>query len=95
LGIIQHSPPIQHRGSNALEVSISWPVELNGQVPLKLVVRGRVVRSVEGVAAIEINQREFRTQASQGSTAVPQYPLAITAAWQVIIDTAIPGTKKK
>ena len=53
-----------------LEVSISWPVALNGQVPLKLVARGRVVRSAEGIAAIEITQREFRTQASQGPTVV-------------------------
>ena len=51
-----------------LEVSISWPVALNGQVPLKLVARGRVVRSAEGIAAIEISQREFRTQASPGPT---------------------------
>ena len=51
-----------------LEVSISWPVALNGQVPLKLVARGRVVRSAKGIAAIEISQREFRTQASQGPT---------------------------
>jgi len=48
-----------------LEVSISWPVALNGQVPLKLVARGRVVHSGEGIAAIEMSQREFRTQASQ------------------------------
>ncbi len=49
-----------------LEVSISWPVALNGQVPLKLVARGRVVRAAQGIAAIAISQREFRTQASQG-----------------------------
>jgi hypothetical protein len=53
-----------------LEVSISWPVALNGQVPLKLVARGRVVRSAQGVAAIEISQHEFRTQASPGPTVV-------------------------
>ncbi len=51
-----------------LEVSISWPAQLNSKVALKLVARGRVVRSEEGRAAIEIHQYEFRTQASQGST---------------------------
>jgi len=46
-----------------LELSISWPAHLNNVVPLKLVARGRVVRFVEGIAAIEIQQYEFRTQA--------------------------------
>ena len=46
-----------------LELSISWPVQLNNQVALRLVARGRVVRFEEGRAAIEIQQYEFRTQA--------------------------------
>src|SRR5579863_8398050 len=45
-----------------LELAISWPVQLNNQVALKLVARGRVVRFEEGHAAIEIQQYEFRTQ---------------------------------
>jgi hypothetical protein len=53
-----------------LEVSISWPAQLNSKVALKLVARGRVVRSEDGRAAIEIHQYEFRTQAKQGSTVV-------------------------
>jgi hypothetical protein len=53
-----------------LEVSISWPAQLNSKVSLKLVARGRVVRSEEGRAAIEIHQYEFRTQATQGPTMV-------------------------
>lgn len=43
---------------------ISWPVPLNDKCALKLVVRGRVVRSEEGRAAIEIQQHEFRTQSA-------------------------------
>jgi hypothetical protein len=53
-----------------LEVSISWPAQLNSKVALKLVARGRVVRSEEGKAAIEIHQYEFRTQANQGPALV-------------------------
>jgi len=53
-----------------LEVSISWPAQLNSTVALKLVARGRVVRSEEGRAAIEIHQYEFRTQATPGPTSV-------------------------
>src|ERR1700693_4114751 len=45
-----------------LEMDISWPVQLNNQVALKLVARGRVVRFEEGRAAIEIQQYDFRTQ---------------------------------
>ncbi len=58
-----------------LEVSISWPVQLNNVVPLKLVARGRVVRFEEGLAAIEIQQYEFRTQAN-GAAAKVGGPLA-------------------
>ena len=37
-----------------LELSISWPAQLDSKISLKLVARGRVVRSEEGMAAIEI-----------------------------------------
>lgn len=47
-----------------LELSISWPAQLNSSVALKLVARGRVVRSHEGAAAIEIHQYEFRTSSA-------------------------------
>ena len=44
-----------------LELSVSWPAQLNNQTPLKLVARGRVTRFEGGQAAIEIQQYEFRT----------------------------------
>jgi hypothetical protein len=47
-----------------VEVSISWPAQLNNKTALKLVARGRVVRCEDGKAALEIQQYEFRTQAS-------------------------------
>ncbi len=50
-----------------VEVSISWPAQLNNTTNLKLVARGRVVRCEDGQAALEIQQYEFRTQ---GSTSV-------------------------
>jgi hypothetical protein len=52
-----------------LELSISWPAQLNSTVALKLVARGRVVRCEDNKAAIEIHQYEFRT-ASQSSITV-------------------------
>jgi hypothetical protein len=47
-----------------LELSINWPAQLNNRCALRLVARGRVVRFEDGRAAIEIQQYEFRTQAS-------------------------------
>jgi hypothetical protein len=47
-----------------LELSISWPAQLNNKCALKLVARGRIVRFEEGRAAMEIQQYEFRTQSS-------------------------------
>jgi hypothetical protein len=52
-----------------LEVSISWPAQLNNKCALKLVARGRVVRFEDGRTAMEIQQYEFRTQSSQASGA--------------------------
>ncbi len=57
-----------------LEVSISWPAQLNNKCALKLVARGRVVRFEDGRTAMEIQQYEFRTQSSQpaAAAAVPR-----------------------
>jgi hypothetical protein len=45
-----------------LELSISWPVRLDGECRLKLVVRGRVVRCEGTLVAIEMEKSEFHTQ---------------------------------
>ncbi|MBZ5603009.1 MAG: PilZ domain-containing protein [Acidobacteriia bacterium] len=47
-----------------MELSISWPAQLDNKCALQLVARGRVVRFEQGRAAIEIQQYEFRTQSS-------------------------------
>ncbi len=44
-----------------MELSITWPAQLNNKCALKLVARGRLVRSQNGTAALEIQQYEFRT----------------------------------
>jgi len=53
-----------------IELSISWPAQLNSATPLKLVTRGRVVRSEGGKVALEIHHSEFRTQGTQSLKAV-------------------------
>ena len=45
-----------------LEVSISWPAQLNNKTALRLVAKGRIVRFEHGKAALMIQQYEFRTQ---------------------------------
>lgn len=45
-----------------LEVSISWPAQLNEKCLLNLVARGRVSRQESGQLALQIQQYEFRTQ---------------------------------
>ena len=58
-----HDLPVGTR----LEVSISWPAQLNEKCLLNLVARGRVARNTGNRVALQIQQYEFRTQ----SLAVP------------------------
>jgi hypothetical protein len=53
-----HDLPVGTR----LEVSISWPAQLNEKCLLNLVARGRVTRHNQGQLALQIQQYEFRTQ---------------------------------
>ena len=52
-----------------LELSVNWPARLDDKCQLKLVAKGRVVRSEEGKAAMSIEKYEFRTRGSQNSIA--------------------------
>jgi hypothetical protein len=47
-----------------VELVVSWPVLLNGRLPLNLVIRGGVVRSDETQTAIKIAQYQFKTRGS-------------------------------
>jgi len=49
-----------------VELSISWPIQLNGKCGLKLVARGRVVRARAKSIAVEIDKYEFRTVGATG-----------------------------
>jgi hypothetical protein len=57
---IQEQIPLGH----IVEVSVDWPVRLDGTCPLKVVVVGQVVRSEANWAALSILQYEFRTKGS-------------------------------
>ncbi len=45
-----------------IQVSVDWPARLDNGIPLKLVAEGRVVRNVNGIAAMTIEKYEFRTR---------------------------------
>ena len=49
-----------------VELAVSWPAQLNDELPLKLVAMGRLVRSDESQAAISIERYEFKTRGSNG-----------------------------
>jgi hypothetical protein len=46
-----------------VEISISWPVLLNEDTPVRLIAFGRVVRSSGFATACTIDKYDFRTQA--------------------------------
>jgi CheY-like chemotaxis protein len=61
-----------------LQVSVDWPARLENQVPLKLVAEGRIVRNLNGLAAMRIDKYEFRTRRTR-----PQSPPATAATKEI------------
>jgi hypothetical protein len=59
-GILFTTPEFLNAGS-LLEVNVAWPIKLDSICSLKLVVRGRVIRSDGITAALRITRYEFRT----------------------------------
>jgi hypothetical protein len=49
-----------------IELSISWPTQLDGKCALNLVARGRITRCQGNEVAVKIAKCEFRTRASRG-----------------------------
>jgi PilZ domain-containing protein len=60
-GIAFRTDQTFHLGT-AINLSISWPVLLNGKTRIMLFVEGRIVRREGQIAAVEIGRYEFRTQ---------------------------------
>ena len=50
---------------SSIELMLSWPFLLEGVCPLRLVMRGRIVRSDMRGVAIQSNYHEFRTAGSR------------------------------
>lgn len=58
-----------------LQVSVDWPAMLDNQVPLKLVAEGRIVRNINGQAAMRIDKYEFRTRRLKNPAAAAGDPV--------------------
>jgi hypothetical protein len=50
-----------------VEVTLNWPVLLNGTCALKLIVSGRVVRSERSRVAVGIERYEFHTRGTRSA----------------------------
>ncbi len=52
-----------------VEVAVNWPVRLDGACPLRFVAVGKIVRSEDTKAVVQIDRYEFRTRGSGGVAA--------------------------
>lgn len=76
-GVLFESGQRLHSGKR-VEVSINWPVRLEGGCPLKFVAVGRVVRADEKSAAVTIEQYQFRTRRTKEMPAAnPEKPSSV------------------
>ena len=55
---------------SSIELTLTWPFLLEGVCPLRLIMRGRIVRSDMGGIAIHSNYHEFRTAGSRNGKKV-------------------------
>lgn len=64
-----------------IELSISWPVLLDENCPMRLIVFGRVVRCEDRLVACTVDKYEFRTQARKIHVAMPVRNDAMLQRW--------------
>ncbi|HLY16334.1 MAG TPA: PilZ domain-containing protein [Bryobacteraceae bacterium] len=69
-GVLFETDQRLHSGKR-VELSVNWPALLEGGCPLKFVAFGRVVRVENTVAAMHIEQYEFRTRRTKEMPTVP------------------------
>ena len=60
--LIETSSPVAFPIGSSVELAIDWPILLDGECRLKLVMRGCVVRLAGRSVAIQASQYEFRTR---------------------------------
>jgi len=75
---IRFTAPIQLPLTSRLEVEIAWPVRLGDEYPVHLLVKGRVVRSVEREIGLQLSSWEFRLTGDEGGAPATQ----LAHGWQ-------------
>ena len=63
--------PEQMPSGGLIELLLNWPFLLEGVCPLKLVMRGRIVRCDANGVAIKARHHEFRTAGARSNQARP------------------------
>jgi len=71
-----------------LQVSIEWPVPLDGGVKIQLIMSGVVVRTNGAATALEIQRHEFRTCRTGAEVMTPQEPDGLKHSRNAV---ALPG----
>lgn len=65
-GVLFESQDLMLAPGRRLELSISWPAQLDGKCLLRLAARAHVVRAADGQVAVQIDHYEFRTAGRAG-----------------------------
>ena len=60
--------------SGPIELLLNWPFLLEGVCPLKLVMRGRIVRTDARGVAVKFKHHEFRTAGARRRRGQPSHP---------------------
>jgi len=64
-GMLVRADSVAVKGSS-VDLSLDWPRLLDNRIPLRLMVKGRVVRAGNGEVAVTFQRFEFRTARAPG-----------------------------
>jgi hypothetical protein len=48
-----------------IDLSVDWPVLLDNRLPLKLKIRGKIIRTNERLTAVQLQRWEFHTRSGR------------------------------
>ena len=69
-GVLMETDNLFPPAAGTIELAIRWPFRLEGICPLKLVMRGRIVRRVGTFVAVESDNYEFHTARARSRSTV-------------------------
>jgi hypothetical protein len=69
---------------------IEWPVLLQGEVPLQLIVTAHIVQRAGPLTVVRLSRHEFRTRRAQSSAVKPHLPFS---TWETHAARQMPACK--